>query len=153
LSDLAFRRATQSDLPAIVAMLADDPLGAAREQVADPLPASYVAAFAAIDRDANQLLLVAEQHGAIVGSLQLFFLPGLSYQGAWRAQVEAVRVAAPWRGKGLGRRMMEHAITLAKARHCHLMQLSTHKSRGDAHRFYERLGFVKSHDGMKLALE
>jgi GNAT superfamily N-acetyltransferase len=153
LSELVFRRATESDLPAIVAMLADDPLGAARERIADPLPATYIAAFAAIERDSNQLLLVAEQHGAIVGSLQLFFLPGLSYQGAWRAQVEAVRVAAHLRGNGLGKRMMEHAITLAKARHCHLMQLSTHKSRGDAHRFYERLGFVKSHEGMKLALE
>ena len=148
-----FRAARESDLPAIVAMLADDALGAAREQLADPLHEGYRAAFAAIDEDANQLLLVAEQDDAIVGSLQLFFLPGLSYQGAWRAQVEAVRVAAPLRGKGIGRRMMLHVIALAKARHCHLMQLSTHKSRADAHRFYETLGFVKSHEGMKLVLD
>ena len=153
MSALSFRRATHADLPTLVAMLADDHLGAQRERFTDPLPAGYGAAFAAIDKDPNQLLLVAEQDGAVVGSLQLFFLPGLSYQGAWRAQVEAVRVAAHLRGKSLGRRLMEHAIGLAKARHCHLMQLSTHKSRRDAHRFYEQLGFVKSHEGMKLALE
>jgi GNAT superfamily N-acetyltransferase len=153
LTDLVFRPARESDLRAIVAMLADDHLGAAREAIAEPLPQSYRAAFAAIDEDPNQLLLVAEQAGVLVGSLQLFFLPGLSYQGAWRAQIEAVRIAAPLRGKGLGRRLIQHAIGLAKARGCHLMQLSTHKSRAAAHRFYEQLGFVKSHEGMKLALD
>jgi GNAT superfamily N-acetyltransferase len=152
-ADLVFRRAANADLAAIVAMLADDHLGSAREQATDPLPDSYHDAFAAIDRDPNQLLLVAQQAGAIVGTLQLFFLSGLSHQGAWRAQVESVRVAASLRGQGIGRRLMDHAITLAKQRHCHMMQLSTHKSRSDAHRFYEQLGFVKSHEGMKLTLD
>jgi GNAT superfamily N-acetyltransferase len=151
--DLVFRRARRDDLAAIVAMLADDHLGATREQIAEPMPAGYRAAFDAIDGDENQLLLIAEQRGSIVGTLQLFFLPGLSYQGAWRAQVESVRVAGDRRGEGIGRKMMAHVIALAMQRHCHLMQLSTHKSRTDAHRFYEQLGFVKSHEGMKLTLD
>ena len=149
---LTFRRAEQSDLPAIVAMIADDHLGAARETLADPLPRGYGAAFAAIDRDANQLLVVAEQEGQVVGCFQLTFLPGLTYQGGWRAQIESVFVAGEKRGQGIGEQMMAHAIDLAKARNCHLMQLTTHKSRIKAHRFYERLGFVASHEGMKRSL-
>ncbi len=144
-----FRRATVQDLPAIVALLADDVLGAAREAPGDP---AYAAAFAAIDADPNQLLVVAEQDARILGCLQLTFLPGLSHRGAWRGQIESVRVAADQRGTGLGRRFLEWAIAQCRARGCRLVQLTTDKSRTDARRFYESLGFTASHEGMKLAL-
>jgi len=144
-----FRRATVQDLPAIVALLADDVLGAAREAPGDP---AYAAAFAAIDADPNQLLVVAEQDARILGCLQLTFLPGLSHRGAWRGQIESVRVAADQRGTGLGRRFLEWAIAQCRARGCRLVQLTTDKSRADARRFYESLGFTASHEGMKLAL-
>jgi ribosomal protein S18 acetylase RimI-like enzyme len=144
-----FRRATEDDLPAIVALLADDVLGAAREAPGDP---AYAAAFAAIAADPNQLLAVAEQDGRILGCLQLTFLPGLSHRGAWRGQVESVRVAADQRGTGLGRRFLEWAVAQCRARGCAMVQLTTDKSRADARRFYESLGFAASHDGMKLTL-
>lgn len=147
-----FRRAEAADLTAIVALLADDPLGATREDLAEPLPAAYGAAFAAIDGDANQLLLVAESAGRIVGCLQLSFLPGLSHRGAWRAQIEAVRIASTMRDRGFGAAMICHAIALAKERGCRIVQLTTDKARPDALRFYRRLGFTASHDGLKLAL-
>jgi ribosomal protein S18 acetylase RimI-like enzyme len=147
-----FRRARREDLPALVALLADDMLGAARERLEEPLPDCYAAAFAAIDGDASERLIVAEAGGAIVGCLQVSFIPGLSRQGAWRAQIESVRVAATVRGRGLGAKMIAHAIALAHERACRLVQLTTDKDRGDALRFYQRLGFVASHEGMKLAL-
>jgi GNAT superfamily N-acetyltransferase len=146
---VTFRRATAQDLPGIVALLADDVLGATREAPGDP---AYAAAFAAIDADANQLLAVAEQDGRILGCLQLTFLPGLSHRGAWRGQVESVRVAADQRGTGLGRRFLEWAIAQCRARGCRMVQLTTDRSRADARRFYESLGFIASHEGMKLAL-
>jgi ribosomal protein S18 acetylase RimI-like enzyme len=144
-----FRRATAQDLPAIVALLADDMLGAAREAPGDP---AYAAAFAAIEADPNQLLAVAEQDGRILGCLQLTFIPGLSHRGAWRGQVESVRVAADQRGTGLGRRFLAWAIAQSRARGCRMVQLTTDKSRADARRFYESLGFTASHEGMKLTL-
>jgi GNAT superfamily N-acetyltransferase len=147
-----FRRATVADLPAIVALLADDPLGAAREDARVPLAPSYVEAFAAIAADANQFLAVAEEDGRVVGTLQLSFIPGLARRGAWRAQIEAVRVAADRRGTGLGERFFAWAIDQARARGCRLVQLTTDKSRPDAHRFYARLGFVATHEGYKRAL-
>jgi GNAT superfamily N-acetyltransferase len=143
------RRATEADLPAIVALLADDVLGAAREAPGDP---AYAAAFAAIEADPNQMLAVAEEAGRVLGCLQLTFIPGLSRRGMWRGQIEGVRVAAGQRGTGLGRRMFEWAIAQCRARGCGLVQLTTDKARPDAHRFYESLGFVASHEGMKLAL-
>lgn len=146
---MIFRRATADDLPAIVALLVDDVLGAAREAPGDP---AYAAAFAAIEADPNQLLAVAEQDGRLLGCLQLTFLPGLSHRGAWRGQVESVRVAADQRGTGLGRRFLEWAIAQCRARGCRMVQLTTDKSRADARRFYESLGFIASHEGMKLAL-
>lgn len=149
---LRFRAATEADLPAIVRMLADDPLGAARERVADPLPATYVRAFAAIAADPNNELLVADQGGGVVGVLQLTFLPSLTWQGRWRAMVEGVRVVAGARGSGVGQAMMEEAIRRARARGCGMVQLTTDKARPDAHRFYERLGFRATHEGMKLLL-
>ncbi|MFN6955557.1 MAG: GNAT family N-acetyltransferase [Acetobacteraceae bacterium] len=133
-------------------MLADDALGATREDPRLPLARGYTDAFAAIAADPNQFLAVAEQDGAVVGTLQLTFIPGLSYQGAWRGQIEAVRVAASRRGQGLGERMIRWAIGECQARGCRMVQLSTNMSRTDAHRFYERLGFSRSHYGYKLDL-
>ncbi len=152
MTEPSFRRAEAADLTAIVALLADDVLGATREHVAEPLPPAYGAAFAAIDGDANQLLLVGESAGRIIGCLQLSFLPGLGHRGAWRAQIDAVRIASALRGRGFGEAMIVHAIALAKARGCRIVQLTTDKARPDALRFYRRLGFVASHDGLKLAL-
>jgi ribosomal protein S18 acetylase RimI-like enzyme len=149
---LSFRRATAADLPAIIALLADDPLGRAREDASSPPNSRYVGAFEAIERDPNQLLAVAEQGGAVVGCLQLSFIPGLSRLGMWRGQVESVRIAAAHRGGGLGRALFEWAIAECKARGCGLVQLTTDKARPDARRFYESLGFRASHEGMKLAL-
>ena len=149
---LIIREATRTDVPAIVRMLADDHLGQRRESVAEPLSESYYEAFAAIERDPNNTILVACHGEDVVGTLQLTFIPSLSYQGGWRATVESVRTHAPLRGHGIGRMMMERAIELARAKGCVLMQLSTHQSRKDAHRFYERLGFKGEHLGMKLML-
>ena len=147
-----FRRARRADLPAIVAMLADDTLGQSREDPREPLDARYVTAFEAMDRDPAQFLMVVELDGAVVGCLQLSFIPGLSRLGMLRGQIESVRIAASQRGGGLGRAMFEWAIAESRARGCGLVQLTTDKARPDARRFYESLGFKASHDGMKLAL-
>lgn len=147
---LRIRRAVLADLPALVALLADDALGAARERPGDP---RYAAAFAAIDRDPNQLLAVAlGDAGEPIGCLQLSFIPGLSRRGAWRGQIESVRIAASHRGGGLGRQMFDWAIQECRSHGCGLVQLTTDKARPDAMRFYERLGFKASHEGMKLDL-
>lgn len=150
--DLTFRPATTADLPAIVAMLADDPLGATRERVADPLPDAYGRAFAEIEADPNNELVVACVDGAVAGVLQLTFIPYLTHLGSRRALIEGVRVAAGYRNAGLGRLMFEWAIDRARQRNCRLVQLTTDKTRPDAKRFYESLGFVASHEGMKLRL-
>jgi GNAT superfamily N-acetyltransferase len=150
---VVLRRARRQDVRPIVALLAADQLGATRDGVADGADlAAYEAAFAAIDADPAHLLLVAEADGEVVGTMQLSFLPGLARRGALRAQIEAVRVADGTRGSGLGAAMMTWAIEEARRRGCALVQLTSDKSRTDAHRFYERLGFVASHEGMKLAL-
>ncbi|WP_270938039.1 GNAT family N-acetyltransferase [Falsiroseomonas oryzae] len=148
----AFRRATAADLPAIVALLADDGLGRGREDARLPLAPAYLDAFAAIEADPNQMVAVAEQDGIVAGTLQLTFIPGLSRLGAWRGQIEAVRVAAGARGTGLGQRMIAWAIEECRARGCALVQLTSDKARGDAHRFYARLGFRATHEGFKLTL-
>lgn len=150
--DFTFRRATAADLPAIVALLADDVLGSAREDASSPPNPRYVEAFAAIERDANQMMAVVEQAGMVVGCLQLSFIPGLSRLGAWRGQIESVRIAASLRGSGLGRAMFEWAIGQCRERGCDLVQLTTDKARPDARRFYESLGFKATHEGMKLSL-
>lgn len=147
---LRFRRARLDDVPAIVRMLADDPLGAKRERHQTPLPDSYVQAFRAIDADANNELVVACQDTEVVGVLQLTFIPYLTYQGGWRALIEGVRVDSRARSRGLGRALLEWAIARARERGCVMVQLTTDKTRSDAKRFYEGLGFVASHDGMKL---
>ncbi|MBY3485437.1 GNAT family N-acetyltransferase [Rhizobium laguerreae] len=148
-----FRLARLSDLAAIVRLLGDDDLGGAREIVSDPVDARYLSAFAAIEADANQLLAVAtDAADQVVGSLQLSFLPGLSRTGMWRGQIESVRVARDLRGSGLGAQFVEWAIAQCAERGCGLVQLTSDKARQDAIRFYERLGFVASHEGLKRTL-
>jgi GNAT superfamily N-acetyltransferase len=147
------RDARRDEVAAIVAMLADDMLGGSREVTTEPLPQSYYDAFDALARDPNNRLLIAERDSDIVGTLQLTFIHGLSRQGAKRALIEAVRVAAPFRGKGLGEEIIRAAVEIAREAGCAMVQLTTDKSRKDAHRFYERLGFVASHEGMKLTLD
>ncbi|GAA2626441.1 GNAT family N-acetyltransferase [Dactylosporangium fulvum] len=144
------RRARREDVPAIVVMLADDPLGARRERLDDPGP--YESAFDALDADPAQLLVVADRAGEVIGTLQLTFIPGLARQGATRAQIEAVRVSAAARGSGLGSDLIEWAVAESRRRGAHLVQLTSDASRADAHRFYERLGFKASHVGFKLDL-
>ncbi len=150
---IQFRSAERADVPAIVRLLADDKLGARRERFEVPLPEVYLRAFDAMAAQAGTELIVATQDGDVVGCLQLNLLPGLSRQGMTRAQIESVRVDARCRGQRLGERLIRHAIERARAAGCGLVQLTTDKSRADAHRFYERLGFVASHEGMKLALD
>ncbi|MFD9129833.1 GNAT family N-acetyltransferase [Kitasatospora sp. NPDC059571] len=148
--DFEIRRATAADLPAIVAMLADDPLGAARESPEDLTP--YRDAFARIDGDPHQHLVVAEQRGRVVGTLQLTVIPGLSRRGTTRTIIEAVRVHADARGSGLGSALITWAVERSRTLGAGLVQLTTDATRTDAHRFYERLGFTPSHVGFKLPL-
>jgi GNAT superfamily N-acetyltransferase len=144
------RHAMAADLPALVALLADDPLGRAREEPTDLSP--YLRAFAQIAADSSQLLVVGTSGDDVVATLQLSFLPGLSRQGALRAQIEGVRVRADWRSRGTGAVLISWAIDEARARGCAVVQLTSDRSRTDALRFYQRLGFVDSHAGLKLAL-
>lgn len=143
------REARREDVPAIVALLADDALGAGREGPADD---AYYTAFELIAADPGNRVLVAEAAGRVVGTLQLTIIPGLSRHGMLRGQIEGVRVSADQRGQGLGRRMIERAIELARDSGCGLVQLTSDKRRPDAVRFYESLGFTASHEGLKLPL-
>ena len=152
MSALLIRDAIEEDIAVIVAMLADDDKGRLREDGSDRLDPGYAAAFAAIDADPNQRLLVAEREGAVVGTFQLTFIAGLSHRGAWRGQIEAVRIARDLRSQGLGQEMIGWAVERCRERGCRMVQLTTHKSRDRAHAFYERLGFEPSHVGMKLHL-
>jgi GNAT superfamily N-acetyltransferase len=147
-----FRRARLDDLRAILALIDIDKATGVPERLDDPLPAIYATAFARLDADPNQLLLVGDLEGRIVASLQLTFIPGIANQGAWRANVEIVRVAEDLRGRGIGEAMMRHVVALARERGCALVQLTTNKARADAQSFYRRLGFTASHEGMKLRL-
>jgi GNAT superfamily N-acetyltransferase len=140
------------DLDAIVHMLSDDKLGQTRECYTQPLSESYIRAFHAIDADANIELIVACDGDIVVGVQQVTFTPHITYQGGWRATIEGVRTTAEQRGQGLGSRLIQYAIDRAKARGCHVVQLTTDKQRPDALRFYQRLGFQASHDGLKLHL-
>ena len=148
LSAVTIRRARRDDVTVIVGMLADDPLGSARERIEDPLPPCYFRGFEAIEKDSNIQLVVAEEGGSIVGCLQLCVLPGLSSQGAPRALIEDVRVARHCRSRGIGEQLVQWAIAEAQARDCKLVELFTHNTRVDAQRFYKRLGFQASHVGM-----
>jgi ribosomal protein S18 acetylase RimI-like enzyme len=145
-----FRAAEESDLPAIIELLADDPLGAARESAGTTVAPQYRAAFEAISADPNHQLLIADLSGAVAAVLQLSFLPHLTYEGGWRAQIEGVRVAPALRSRGVGRALMEEAVSRAEERGCHLVQLTTDRRRPEALRFYLDLGFQATHDGLKL---
>ncbi len=149
---IVIREARPTDLPALVALLADDPLGRGREQNTDPLPPVYAEALADIAAHSGNFVLVAESGGMLVGCLQLTVTPAPARRGMRRGQIEGVRVAAQWRGRRLGERLIRHAIGVAREEGCGLVQLTSDASRTEAHRFYERLGFVASHVGMKLAL-
>ncbi|RCK53929.1 GNAT family acetyltransferase [Thalassospira profundimaris] len=156
MQNLMFRYAVRSDLPAIVALLADDEKGKTREQISDPLPELYYRAFEAMESVSSDSLpnkyLLAILDSEIVGCLQLTLIPGLSRQGRLRAQIEGVRISSHHRGKKIGEALILHAIDISRALGASLMQFTTDKSRKDAHRFYERLGFVSSHEGMKRDL-
>ena len=150
MSPITIRPARQDDIATIVAMLADDHLGRARERLEEPLPAPYYRAFERLSRDPNIELVVAEEGGRVVGCLQLCILPGLSSQGASRGLIEDVRVASDRRSRGIGERLVQWALEEAKTRGCKLVELLTHHTRVDAQRFYERLGFARSHLGMTI---
>jgi ribosomal protein S18 acetylase RimI-like enzyme len=149
-TSITIRRAVRGDVSFIVAMLADDKLGSARERLEDPPPPSYFNAFEALDRDPNIQLVVAEEGGRVVGCLQLCVLPGLSSQGASRGLIEDVRVASDRRSRGIGEQLVGWAVEQSRAKGCKVVELLTHHSRVDAQRFYERLGFQKSHVGMTI---
>lgn len=150
--NLTMRPATLDDLPAIIGLLHDDESGRLREDPSVPLDPRYVAAFAAIDSDPNQILVAAERDGEVVGTLQLSFLPGLSFRGSWRGLIEAVRIASHLRNQRLGEAMILWAVEQCRERDCKMVQLTSKADRTAAHRFYARLGFVQSHVGMKLHL-
>jgi len=150
MGDLEIRPAIADDVPAIVAMLADDPLGAQRESPDDLTP--YMSALERLSGDPNQHLMVAVREGHIAGTLQLTIIPGLSRKGATRSIIEAVRIHADQRGSGLGTQLIEWAIDESRRQGCQLVQLTSDAARTDAHRFYERLGFEASHVGFKQSL-
>ncbi|SFJ37993.1 GNAT family N-acetyltransferase [Celeribacter neptunius] len=152
MSQCHIRAATEEDLPTILSLLADDQKGASREDPSLPLAPGYLAAFAAMQADPNQFLAVAEKAGAVIGVFQLTFIPGLSRRGAWRGQIESVRIHRAMRGTGLGTEMMEWAIAACRERGCKLVQLTSDQDREDAHRFYSALGFTPSHTGFKMNL-
>ena len=148
---VTIRRARRDDVETIVKMLADDALGGSRERLETPFPAAYFAAFEKVEHDPNLALMVAEgEGGAVIGCLQLCILPGLSSQGASRGLIEDVRVASHCRGQGIGEQLVRWALAEARSRGCKLVELLTHHTRVEAQRFYERLGFARSHVGMTI---
>ncbi len=149
---IGFRTATEADLPAIVRLLADDPIGAARERDEDPLPRAYRDAFDSIQGQTGNEIILAVDGAEVIGCLQFTVIPGLSRLGARRGQIEGVRVDKRYRGRRVGEILFRRAIERARETGCGLLQLTTDKARPDARRFYERLGFVASHEGMKLPL-
>jgi ribosomal protein S18 acetylase RimI-like enzyme len=151
--ELHFRKAGEDDLPAIVALLAADGLGRNRERPGSPLDPAYLDAFRAMERQPGNIYLLALEGEEVVGCLQLTIIEGLSRRGARRAQIEGVRVHPERRGGGIGEALFKEAIARARKAGCGLVQLTTDKARGEARRFYERLGFEASHTGMKLRLD
>jgi ribosomal protein S18 acetylase RimI-like enzyme len=147
---MGLREARREEVPLIVAMLLDDHLGKGREDMSDMTP--YLKAFDAIAADPFNTQYVWDENGDVLGCLQLTVIPGISQQGAWRAQIEGVRVSGAKRGTGIGHKMMHAIMAIARERGCAQMQLTTNKVRHDAQRFYETLGFEKSHEGMKVKL-
>lgn len=151
--ELIFRKAKESDIPNIVKMLADDTLGVNREDYKKPLPQKYYDAFQNIIQDKSQeLLIIYNYRDNIIGTLQLTFIPYLTYKGGLRAQIEAVRVHKDFRGGGFGRKIFEWAINRCKDRGAHMIQLTTDKQRPEGIKFYKAIGFNDSHIGMKFYL-
>ena len=149
---LSYRDATAADLRFIIELIVEDSVVATNDDPADAGDAAYVDALAAISADPNQEMLIVERDAVPVGCFQLSYLPGLMRRGMWRGQIEVVHVAAAHRNAGLGSAMMRWAVERCRARGCGMVQLTSNKQRLDAHRFYERLGFAKSHEGFKLYL-
>ena len=152
MSDITFRYASEADLPAIVKLLSDDEFAENREIGGDTISQEYVDAFAAMQKQGNNRMLLAESDGKIVGALHLAFVPGLSRRGTTRAIIESVRVASDARGQNIGTAIMKHAIAEARAGGAKLLQLTSDKRRARAHLFYRRLGFEQSHAGFKKDL-
>ncbi len=150
--ELTYRSAQKNDLEALIEMLANDELGNQREDASMPINMKYSAAFERIVQDPNNELIVVEYQQHVIGMLQLTFIPYLTHIGSWRCLVESVRIHHHYRSKGIGEQMFQWATTRAKQRHCRLVQLTSDKQRPDAIRFYEKLGFIASHEGFKLAL-
>ncbi len=151
-TDLHFREAKREDLPDIVRLLSEDSLGSQRETNFSPLPQSYYAAFDTIAHDPNNELVVVESSGEVIGTLQLTFIPYVTYRGSWRALVEGVRVDRRFRSRGIGEKLISWAIERSKQRGCRMVQLTSNKKRAAAIRFYKKLGFVPSHEGLKLLI-
>ena len=147
---MPIRKAERKDLESIIEMIADDPLGKLREDYQIPLPLAYIEAFNNIANDPNQELMVITSDDKVIGTMQLSFIPYLTYRGGIRAQIEAVRIHKAFRGEGIGEKLFKWAIQRAQERGAHLLQLTTDKKRPDALRFYEKLGFKATHEGMKL---
>lgn len=149
---MIIRKATEHDLPLIVKLLANDSLGKQRECYQEPLPESYMNAFSEINADKNNFLVVMEDNSVIIGTLQLTFIPYLTYKGGKRALIEGVRIDESYRGKGIGKQLIEWAIEKSRQQGCYMVQLTTDKKRPDALEFYKKLGFTASHEGLKLKL-
>jgi len=152
-ADPTFRSATRDDIDTIVRLLAEDPRVGAQERYEQPLPAAYLSAFEAIQADPNNELLVATLRGKVLAVLQLTYIPYIANQGGWRAVIDCVRIDAQLRTPAFGKALLDHAIARARARGCRVLQLTTDKARPQSKLFYEKLGFVPSHEGMKLPLE
>ena len=152
MDDLIARKMQKADLGVVVSLLADDDLGQSREDKARVVHADYLRAFEQIDSDENQYAAIFEINGKTIGCLQITFIPGLSRRGSMRGQIEGVRISRDFRGKGYGSKMIAWAITVCRDRRCRLVQLTSDKKRDNAIQFYEKLGFVKSHEGFKLTL-
>jgi GNAT superfamily N-acetyltransferase len=150
--NIIFRKANRTDVPEIARLLMDDNLGSSREQYNDNIPSSYYSAFDAINLDKNNYLVVAELDGKIIDTMQLTFITYLTYQGGKRLQIEGVRIDKTVRGQGIGQEMFKWAIDKAKEEGCHVVQLTTDKKRPEALKFYKKLGFVDSHEGLKFHL-
>ncbi len=151
--DLLYRNAVEDDLSELIQMLGDDDLGSKREDSSTPINSKYIDAFNCISSDPNNELIVVRCNDNIVGMLQLTFIPYLTYIGSWRCLVEGVRINSKYRGQSFGKRLFEYAISRAREKDCRLIQLTSDKSRNDAIRFYESLGFLASHEGFKLHLK
>ena len=150
--NLNFRKATINDIPNLVALLADDDLGAQREDSSIPVNPRYIDSFDSIDKDANNELTVVESNGELVGMLQLTFIPYLTHTGSWRCLIEGVRISSTYRGQGMGTRFINWSIERATEMNCSIVQLTSDKQRPDALRFYESQGFQATHEGFKLKI-